>query len=89
MAYEIEVLPSAAKQLKKLAKGDEGLANRLSRAIDKLADDPRAAGSIVLSNSEGLMRCRVGNYRVLYEVHDRRIVVVIVKVGHRRDIYKK
>ena len=60
---------------------------RLKEAIGKLADEPRPPGCRKLTGREG-WRLRVGDYRVIYEVNDREQTVVVLHVGHRRDVYQ-
>ncbi|WP_269527169.1 type II toxin-antitoxin system RelE family toxin [Coraliomargarita parva] len=83
--YKLEFAPSVRKDLKKIHKKE---VLRILAAVEDLAKDPRPIGSKKLTNEE-LYRIRVGNYRVLYEIHDKRLIVHVVKVGHRRDIYRK
>jgi mRNA interferase RelE/StbE len=82
--YRIEIKRSAAKEIKKIREPDLSL---ILSSIDKLGDNPRPQGAIKLTDKE-LYRIRVRNYRILYEVFDNLVLIVIVKVGHRRDIYK-
>jgi len=82
--YKIQVKKSAEKELGQIPKKD------LVKILDKiqgLADNPHPVGSIKLTNDEKY-RVRVGNYRVLYQVEDNILTVVVVKVGHRKDIYR-
>ena len=85
MAYEIVYAPSAAKALRKL---DRQVARRLLEAISKLAEEPHPAGCVQLVGGEGELRIRVGDYRVVYDVIDEEIVVLILRLGHRREIYR-
>lgn len=85
MRYEIRFKTSAWKALQKLDREARG---RLALAIWDLADDPRPPGSRKLTGAESLYRIRVGNYRVIYQVRDDLLVVLVVKLGHRRDIYR-
>lgn len=85
MGYRIELAPAAVRALKKLP-GD--IRQRIARTIDALADEPRPHGSRKLSGSDDIFRVRVGDYRILYEVVDRALLVLVVDVGHRRDIYR-
>jgi len=82
--YKIRVKQSAEKELRKLSKKE------LIKILDKiedLSDNPHPAGSIKLTNEEKY-RIRVGNYRVLYKVEDDILTVFVVKVGHRKQIYR-
>ena len=58
------------------------------RAIDRLAEHPRPPGSKKLTSLD-LYRIRVGVYRIVYEIHDRELIIAVVKVGHRRDVYDR
>ena len=83
--YRIELLPSAARQFEKLPVA---IHRRVGRAIDGLAVDPRPPGAHKLAGAEDVWRLRVGDYRVLYQVGDVVLLVLIVKIGHRRDVYR-
>lgn len=85
MAYRIEILPSAQRQL---AKIDRVVRKRCGRAIDRLAAQPRPPGVTKLTDEESLWRIRVGDYRITYEINDRVPRVLVVRVGHRRDVYR-
>lgn len=84
--YEVRIKPSAGKELSRL--GTKQDRQRLVAAINSLAPNPRPVGSEKLVGSDNLYRVRVGDYRVVYEIWDGELVVVVVKVGHRRDIYR-
>ena len=85
MAYEIEVAPAAARQLRKL---DPPSRRRVQAAIELLATEPRPPGATKLVGGAGEWRVRTGDLRVVYEIHDRVLVVLVVAVGHRREIYR-
>ncbi|MFZ5532946.1 MAG: type II toxin-antitoxin system RelE family toxin [Pseudomonadota bacterium] len=84
MTYAVRIKRSAAKALEAIARADR---QRLIEAIDRLADNP-AAGSVLKGELSGLRRVRVGDHRIVYEVHDDQLVVLVVRIGHRRDIYR-
>ena len=86
MAYQVEFLPSARRDLKRLPKP---LQTRIFDAVRDLADTPRPAGVKKLAGEVGLWRIRLGDYRVLYKIQDDRLLVLVVRVGHRKDIYGK
>ncbi len=83
--YSVEVSASAEKQLRKLPRSEQ---IRVLRAVAALAADPRPPGCRKLATYDDVFRIRVGTYRVIYSVETRRVVVVILKVGHRKDVYR-
>ena len=86
MSYTVTFLPSARRELAALPKdGQRRLANR----IDGLREDPRPPGAKQLQVEDRLYRLRVGDYRVIYSIENRRLVILVVRVGHRRDVYRK
>lgn len=85
-SYRIEVSATAERQLRRLAKKPR---IRIIEAIRALARDPRPRGCRRLRGFEDVFRIRVGRYRVLYSIEKREIVIVILKVGHRRDVYRR
>lgn len=84
--HEIEVSRTAEKQLRKLPRADR---ERLARRMMALADAPFARGARKLTGYEDVYRVRVGRYRILYSVDGRRLVIIILKIGHRRNIYRR
>jgi mRNA interferase RelE/StbE len=78
-------LPAAAAQLRKL---DRGIARRIGEAITDLGNNPRPPGSKKLVGVDA-WRIRIGDWRVIYQIHDDRLIVLVVRVGHRRDIYDR
>ncbi len=82
--FELVVRPSVTKDTKDIPSGD---LIRILKRIESLREDPRPPGSIKLSGME-YYRIRHGNYRIIYEIDDTRLIVVVVKVGHRRDVYR-
>jgi mRNA interferase RelE/StbE len=85
-SYHIEVTASAARSMKKLTRPVQV---RIARAIDSLALDPRPHGSVKLSGDDELYRVRVGAYRILYCIADKKLLILVVAIGHRREIYRK
>lgn len=83
--YELRIKPSAKKEIDALPKQDR---QHVVRRIQELATDPRPTGCLRLAGSD-LYRIRQGNYRIIYSIDQTEVVVVIVKVGHRRDVYKR
>ena len=85
MTHRIELAPSAARQLKKL---DIAARRRIQAAIETLAAEPRPTGAKKLVGGDGEWRVRTGDYRIVYEIHDGVLLVLVVAVGHRREIYR-
>lgn len=83
--YKITVQPRARKAYLAL---DGPVRKRVGAVIDALATDPRPPGVKALTGMTGVLRVRVGDYRILYEVHDDRLVVLVIDIGHRRQIYR-
>lgn len=75
------------KALKELAKLDKVLARRILRAVDALDDDPRPSGSRALVGFPDLLRLRVGAYHVIYTIRSDKVLVVMLRVGHRSEAY--
>ena len=82
--YKVEFRKSVQKDLRAIPKRDQ---IRILRRISNLADDPRPVGCKKLSGQERY-RLRQGNYRMLYEIQDVVLVVTVVEVGDRRDVYR-
>lgn len=85
MTYRIDVAPAAQRQLRKL---DPAARVRVQAAIELLAETPRPPGATKLVGGEGEWRVRTGDYRIVYEIEDSRLLVLVVAVGHRQDIYQ-
>ena len=84
--YTVEIARRAVKSIARLPRAEQ---QRVRAAIDLLADDPRPPGCVALVGEESTYRVRVGDYRILYEVIDDRLVIQVVRVGHRRDVYQR
>lgn len=85
MTYDVQFAASAAKELDEL---DRPLRLRIQGAVELLAADPRPPGAKMLKGGErGRWRVRVGDYRVIYLVEDGALVVLVVRVAHRREVY--
>ena len=82
MTYDIEIKRSALKFLRRL---DKPTIKKIKDAIDKLANDPRPFGYKKLVDEEGLYRIRVGNYRIIYEIHDTVLLIVVLRLARRRE----
>ncbi|MCY4573736.1 MAG: type II toxin-antitoxin system RelE/ParE family toxin [Gemmatimonadetes bacterium] len=84
MSYSIRIKRSAARDLRRVPREDR---LRIIRAIDHLAEQP-LTGSVLKGGLRGLRRVRVGCYRVVYEVLDDELVVLVIRVSHRREAYR-
>lgn len=84
-SYKLVVKKSVAKDFRSIPKKDVA---RILRRMEALADDPRPNGCEKLSGQERY-RVRQGVYRIIYEIRNEKLVVVVVKVGHRKDVYKR
>lgn len=85
--YTVYVAPAADRSLQKLP---DAVQRRIVSAIEALADDPRPLGAKKLAGqAENLWRIRVGDYRIVYQIQDERLVVLVLRIGHRGGIYRK
>lgn len=85
MAYRVELTKSARRDLDSLP---HDVFERVDQRIRALAHDPRPSGVKKMQGPDGLYRVRVGDYRIVYEIHDKVLVVLIVKIGDRREVYR-
>ena len=88
MAWKIEFLPEAAKELKKL---DRSAAARIIKTLEQriaVLDDPRSLGSALVGDHAGYLRWRVGDYRLVARIENERVVILVVRVAHRREVYR-
>jgi mRNA interferase RelE/StbE len=83
--YSVEFLRTALKELSKLPKDVQ---QRIATKIDELKTNPYLPGVKALTNGDGRLRLRVGDYRIIYRIEEDKLVIVIIKVGHRRNVYK-
>ena len=86
MIYQVELAPAAKRQIRKLPQATQ---DRILDKLEELAATPRPPGAKRLENAQGLWRVRVGDYRVVYQVEDQVLMVLVVRVGHRRVAYRK
>ena len=84
--YKLRWKDSAKKELKSL---DKKTIQRLLEAIEPLAKNPRPVACKKLQGTDDLYRIRVSNYRVVYSIEDAVLVIEIIRIGHRRDVYQK
>lgn len=86
MAFSVVLKPAAFRDLRKLP---EEARRRVAVRIDALASDPRPPGSEALKGEPGLYRLRVGDYRILYQLDGKACLILVIHVGHRREVYRK
>ena len=87
MRYEIEFLPAAARSLRRLPKGAQ---RRIDAALQMLRENPRPPKAHRLKGKLGdYYRVRTGNYRIIYTIEDDRLVICVVMIGHRKDVYRR
>ncbi|MCY3023804.1 MAG: type II toxin-antitoxin system RelE/ParE family toxin [Planctomycetota bacterium] len=85
MAYRIEYRPAFERAFRKLPAEVQ---SRVAPKISALADNPRPHGCVKMAGPEDLYRLRVGEYRIIYEIHDEVLVVLVIRIGHRREVYR-
>jgi mRNA interferase RelE/StbE len=86
VTWQVSLSNQARKFLRDLR--DARLRERLEREIDALAINPRPPGMKQLTASDGILRVRVGDHRILYAVKDAELLVLVVKIAHRREVYR-
>ncbi len=84
MTYRIEWRPRARKAFLAL---DKPVRRRIGEAVDALAADPRPAAAKMITGAHGVLRIRVGDYRVLYTIDEGQLIVLVLDAGHRSEIY--
>lgn len=85
MSYQVDIAPSALRQLRKL---DPQARRTVQAAIELLAEQPRPPAAKMLVNAGGAWRVRVGDFRVVYDIEEGRLVVLVLAVAHRREVYR-
>lgn len=83
MTYRLEILPTAKRELASLPLKDR---KRVDERILAITSNPRPHQAIALRGHKGVFRLRVGSYRVIYQIRDEVLLVLVVKVGHRREV---
>jgi mRNA interferase RelE/StbE len=85
VSYEVEITPAAKRQIKKLPNDVQ---KQVVEKLEELAFKPRPDGVQKLAGSDDLYRVRLGKYRIIYEIQDGLLLVTVVKVKHRKDVYR-
>lgn len=85
MTYRISLAPPAARQLRTF---DPQARRRIQAALELLATEPRPPAATRLVGGSGEWRVRTGDYRIVYEIEDDRLLVLVLRIGHRREIYQ-
>ncbi len=83
--YEVRIARRALKSLATLPRKDQ---QRVRAVIDLLADTPRPPNCVALVGEASVYRVRVGDYRIVYEVQDGLLLILVVRIGHRREVYR-
>ena len=83
--YRVEVSRPAARQIEALDKTTQA---RIISRLEALEGDPRPSAAKKLKGERGTWRVRVGDYRIVYAIEDNRLLILVVKVGHRREVYR-
>ena len=86
MSYRLEIAPAAIRQLRKM---DRAAQRRVQAAIEILASEPRPSGAKKLVGGDSEWRVRTGDYRIAYEIHHKVLLVLVVTLGGRRDVYER
>ena len=86
MKYRVEVNSRVEKLL---AKMPSALARVFRDGIRSLAINPRPSSCIKMKGEQDTYRIRIGNYRIIYEIYDQKLVILLIHVGHRKDVYRK
>ena len=86
MTYRIVIDDKALARLAKLPKK---IRRQIANKIDKLASNPRPSGFTVLQGSKSLCRIRSGDYHIVYQIREKQVLVLVVRIGHRKDVYKR
>ena len=85
MVYSIAFAAAAKRQFDKLPRPAQ---RQLGEVMAQLTENPRPPGVVKLAGEDGLYRVRGGDYRAIYRIEDDRLLLLVIKVGHRRDIYR-
>ena len=86
MKYRIELKRSAAKALKNISKSDK---KRIRDKIDSLSDNLPDPATTKMKGDKPFHRVRVGDYRIIYEIHEDTLLILVLKIGHRKEVYRR
>ena len=86
MTYQVVLSPSAERQLRKF---DPDVRRRVQAVLELLAENPRPPAATKLVGGAGEWRVRTGDYRVIYEIQEGRLLVLVLRMGHRREVYER
>lgn len=86
MVYRVELQPAALRDLNRLSRETQ---SRIRAAVDPLADTPRPPGGDKLAAQDNRYRVRVGDHRIVYQIPDAVLLVLVVRVAHRREVYRR
>ena len=86
MQYSVEFRPAVLRNLKRFPKKD---LRRIKKRIDDLSVNLPDPTSTKMKGSNSFHKVRAGDYRIIYEIHNDRLVILVVKIGHRKDVYKR
>ena len=86
MRYSVEFRPAVLKSMKRLPKKE---LRQIKKKIDDLAENLPSPATTKMKGNNPFHKIRAGVYRIVYEIHEDRLVILVVKVGHRKDVYKK
>lgn len=86
MTYQVVLSPSATRQLRKF---DPDVRRRIQAVLELLAENPWPPAATRLVGGAGEWRVRTGDYRVIYEIHEGRLLVLVLRMGHRREVYER
>lgn len=87
MAYRVELNRQSARAFDRLMKGDPAIGARVAKAIDRIALEP-AIGIPLKGKLKGLHKYRVGQYRIIYEIRRSHLLVIVIDIAHRMDVYR-
>jgi mRNA interferase RelE/StbE len=84
--YQVSLTPAAVRQLTKMTPDAK---RRIQAVLELLSDDPRPPSAVPLVGGSGEWRVRTGDYRVIYEIADQEILLLVLRIGHRREVYQR